>query len=60
VKVFAPQVPEAYGRMNVSSVFCQVDVLGKRFEITDKFAEIFNLGGLLGLDVYCSQGTERA
>jgi hypothetical protein len=37
-EVFAPslktssyvaQVPEAYGRIDVSSVFCQVDVFGK-------------------------------
>jgi hypothetical protein len=68
-EVFAPslktssyvaQVPEAYGRMDVSSVFCQADVFRKRFKIADKLAEIFSLGGLLGLDVCCSQGTERA
>jgi hypothetical protein len=54
------KVPEAYGRMDVPSVFCQVDVFRKRFKIADKLAEIFSLGGLLGLDVCCSQGTERA
>jgi hypothetical protein len=27
--LYVAQVPEAYGRMDVSSVFCQVDALGK-------------------------------
>jgi hypothetical protein len=27
--LYVAQVPEAYGRMDVSSVFCQVDVFGK-------------------------------